>query len=116
MKADKIERGDRTITAIFVKEKVSDDKEIQVALSVSHGKSSKSFNASLREQTKERQGGFTSTSFMLFDSKLVARESVARFSQKRLEEFFAKTLAEVEDSEVLADMLATEGKEAAFSC
>lgn len=89
------ERGRSRKATFWIDPKPTADGESAraVQLFVSHDKHRKQFYASLTPVTVEKRGAFTSEGFMLFSGARIAREPVARFSKKGVEEFLAKTLA-----------------------
>ncbi len=112
-KPDRIERHDRTVQAIWeTGESYREGEEVKtplLTLTASHYKGSKAFGAILRPEVGTvltLPGGsvITGREFMLFDenAERIAVERVARYSAKRLEEFFQKALATVMEREEVA--------------
>jgi hypothetical protein len=106
----------RSITYYLSPKPTADGEKADIVqVSVSHDKDRKRFTATAWRATEEKSGAFTSTGFSLFDGITLARQPVARFSQKAIEAFTAEVLANVpayvEASEKFAAMFAYEPEE-----
>lgn len=87
----------RTVKFEWLVEQKSETERVVAQLSCSHDKDRKQFYATLYQVTKEdRESGFMSTRFSIFDGLNIQRDEVARFSQKALDRFADEVLANVE--------------------
>ena len=89
----KIEK--RSAEAVWVLGPEVDGKTQLATLNVIHSTSSKAFYATLRRETEEKWEHGTVSSFELFGGLRIRAERVARYSDKRLKEFFDAALADL---------------------
>lgn len=90
----------RSIDFVWPLQDLGEDVTEQLVLSASHDGDRKCFYATLHQQTHEQTPHGSRIGFMIFGGVTVAREPVARFNQKRLDEFADTTLAALRASDV----------------
>lgn len=89
--------GDRHLTTMWTLQYTGGDKEFVVQVSTMHYKERKVFLSVVRNVTIERRNGYSTESTMLFDSTLLQRVAVSRFSQKALDAAHDKAVQVFED-------------------